>query len=561
MIRRVVFIGVLPLVSSNLRRRAAFGMVLAIYSIALFHEAKPFVCGATNALNVCGQYVILFTFGAGLAIDVGILTSGNTFALGMVLLVANITVLAAALGIGLSRAYEQAQWKTTDPLSTQELFLVEAAMEGRVHNAEMLGGDSQEGLEMCSPEGNDNPSQGVNQFSIQAEDVELLKKVGSGSFGEVFHAICLGEEVAVKTLHRINDTSLAAFRGEILLHSSLRHPNLCGFVGGVWSRKLVGLVIEWVAKGPLSDMLTSNESSLSWEESLLRLATDIARGMKYLHGREYYDDVDGSLKRCVMHRDLKSDNVLITERCNAKVADFGASRTKDPGIELTTVGTPMFAAPECMRGQDYDESVDVYGFGCIIIDMAVEEGFVHYLGRRWAEDHDEPMPKMATIAGRRVCSDIWGPQAWRPISNDPEKPTLPGAPPSIHALAVECCSHEPSARPTFESILDALAGPIAREIDASSFPRQLPQAQTGGLVQQNSSRPSQAQRGSSTGMAAAPNPIRQSAREGDEEDHDRRKSEHHIRMSGTYRASNSRISSRLDRHSENVTRDSEVTEF
>ena len=115
------------------------------------------------------------------------------------------------------------------------------------------------------------------------------------------------------------------------------------------------------------------------------MATDIARGMVYLHAREYYDDDTGRLQRCIMHRcatlsllepdissssllgrgrshapprlhrDLKPENVLVTEFMSGKISDFGTSRTKDArDAEMTaSVGTPVFVAPEvgplCLR--------------------------------------------------------------------------------------------------------------------------------------------------------------------------------------------------------------------
>jgi serine/threonine protein kinase len=85
----------------------------------------------------------------------------------------------------------------------------------------------------------------------------------------------------------------------------LRHPNIVSFVGACWGRELTCLVLEWASKGSLSDLLGDRALVLRWDEPLLRVATDVARGMAYLHGREYFDDVEMRHQTCVLHRDLK----------------------------------------------------------------------------------------------------------------------------------------------------------------------------------------------------------------------------------------------------------------
>ena len=528
--RRVVMIGVLPLLSSNTSRRAAIGMILALSSAALYRELEPFVRATTNVLAVSGQYAIFFTFGTALAIDVGVVKNSSSIILGAALLVVNLVVIGLALRNGTRRALERRQWRSSNPLSTVEFLVVEAAMGGR----SVLNSGAEQGLELGSsiPQLHSDAAfnRVIKQHALQAKDIELVERVGAGAFGEVFFARCLGQKVAVKTLHHINEESVKGLRAEILLHASLRHPNIVNFVGGVWCRELLGLVIEWVPKGTLSNLLATE--GLSWEESLLRLATDIARGMKYLHDREYFDERSGARRTCVVHRDLKSDNVLITDHTSAKIADFGASRAKGAASDiLTTVaGTPVFAAPECMRGDAYDESVDVYSFGCVLMDMAVGESLVNFLKRKWVEDNpEEKKPNMGTMDGRRVVQDIWF-KGWRPFASDPANGALPGAPPSIHRLIVQCCSQNPSERPTFQEILNELLGDIAAQIDGGTFPR--PQATSASPL---ASGPGSA----AAAAAAAPNPLMSSPEdETDDEEHDRRKSEHHIRMSRTYRSSN-----------------------
>jgi serine/threonine protein kinase len=90
--------------------------------------------------------------------------------------------------------------------------------------------------------------------------------------------------VKVPHLFKVDESSVKLFRAEIILTANLRHPNIVGFVGCCWG-ELTCLVLEWVGKGTLSTFLSRGDS-VRWEEPLLKVAQDVARGMAYLHSRE-----------------------------------------------------------------------------------------------------------------------------------------------------------------------------------------------------------------------------------------------------------------------------------
>jgi serine/threonine protein kinase len=113
-------------------------------------------------------------------------------------------------------------------------------------------------------------------------------------------------------------------------------------------------------------LLEDKYLNLRWDDPLLRLAMDLARGMVYLHGREYIDERDGERKECILHRDLKPDNALVTEFTALKITDFGTSRAKAASdVRMTGVGTPLFCAPEVTRGDIYDEKSGGSIFLCV----------------------------------------------------------------------------------------------------------------------------------------------------------------------------------------------------
>ena len=224
-----------------------------------------------------------------------------------------------------------------------------------------------------------------------------------------------------------------------------------------------------MARGTLSDLLDDStaqeEQALGWGDPLLRLAQDLARGMTYLHQRQYYDERDGKVKRCIIHRDLKSENALVTDFLSAKLTDFGTSRAKGTeDVTMTAVGTPLFVAPEIVQGESYNESVDCYSFGMTLLDMATDTPILGFIGEQWCRDFGKAKaPKQPMRMIRKMQEEGWRPvTALKPISF---------APTTINSLIVRCCAPNPGDRPTFPEILDELNGVCKVEIDRGAFGR------------------------------------------------------------------------------------------
>eukprot|EP00615_Pteridomonas_danica_P006387 CAMPEP_0114340832 /NCGR_PEP_ID=MMETSP0101-20121206/8631_1 /TAXON_ID=38822 ORGANISM="Pteridomonas danica, Strain PT" /NCGR_SAMPLE_ID=MMETSP0101 /ASSEMBLY_ACC=CAM_ASM_000211 /LENGTH=419 /DNA_ID=CAMNT_0001474209 /DNA_START=3396 /DNA_END=4655 /DNA_ORIENTATION=+ len=214
---------------------------------------------------------------------------------------------------------------------------------------------------------------------------------------------------------------------------------------------------------------------INWPDPLMKLITDIARGMAYLHNREYFDESRQTLMKCIIHRDLKPDNVLISEYTSAKLADFGIARAKDEfDLQMSVVGTPLFSAPELMRADVYDEKVDVYSFGLTLVEIASDGGLLAWLSDKWHDDFQSEIPDVDSVGFRNVLGRIWD-NSWTPFSIDQNHQNHQNddmanddfqnyksiffdnhTPQFIDELIIKCCSFKPMNRPTFHEILDLL---------------------------------------------------------------------------------------------------------
>ncbi|MCL7051475.1 hypothetical protein MKW94_009223 [Papaver nudicaule] len=199
-------------------------------------------------------------------------------------------------------------------------------------------------------------------YDISWEDLTFGEQVGRGSCATVYQGRWYGSDVAVKVFSEFefSDELLSSFRREVILMKRLRHPNVLLFMGAVTSPQHLCIVTEFLPRGSLFQLLR-RKTPLSWKRRVL-MALDIARGMNYLH----------HCKPPIVHRDLKSSNLLVDKKWTVKVGDFGLSRLKH-ATYLTTIigrGTPQWMAPEAIRNEPADEKSDVYSFGVILWELA-----------------------------------------------------------------------------------------------------------------------------------------------------------------------------------------------
>ncbi|RDX94881.1 putative leucine-rich repeat receptor-like protein kinase, partial [Mucuna pruriens] len=198
----------------------------------------------------------------------------------------------------------------------------------------------------------------TNNFS-QANDI------GSGGYGKVYRGTLPSEQVvAIKRAQKESKQGGPEFKAEIELLSRVHHKNLVKLVGFCFEREEQMLVYEFVSNGTLKDALTGKSGIvLSWSRRL-KVALGAARGLAYLH--EHADPP-------IIHRDIKSNNILLDDNYTAKVADFGLSKSiLDDGKDHVTTqvkGTMGYLDPDYYTSQQLTEKSDVYSFGVLMLEL------------------------------------------------------------------------------------------------------------------------------------------------------------------------------------------------
>jgi serine/threonine protein kinase len=194
---------------------------------------------------------------------------------------------------------------------------------------------------------------------VKWEDLKLVRRLGSGSFKDVWAGTWQGEEVAIGVLRdssQLRPPEVDEFRHEAKILSNLRHPKILHVWGICPVLRNLAIVTE-LCSTDLYRYLHVDSTQIT-EKQALDLMTGIALGLSYLHGKR------------IAHRDLKSPNVLLTSTGSVKLGDFGLARVKQSSRSLRTqVGTPLWMAPEVIKNEPYDLSADVYSLGLIFYEI------------------------------------------------------------------------------------------------------------------------------------------------------------------------------------------------
>lgn len=250
---------------------------------------------------------------------------------------------------------------------------------------------------------------------IEFKDIEMGDKIGGGGVGIIYSGRFNSQTVAVKTLidSRVGEDVKKEYMDELLVMSKMKHANVVTFLGACMTPPNWCFVME-LCETSLFNVLHVNQETFS-DHDKVQMAVDIGSAFEYLH----------SFTPAIIHRDLKSLNVLRANDGVLKVCDFGLVKNRN-----VTAGTPSYMAPELLQAKSYNKSVDSYAFGILFNEIC--NGQIPFNGVAIPDIRDR------CLRGER-------PHQTKSIMQ-----------PQFIALIDKCWAQDPTARPDFSQIVDEL---------------------------------------------------------------------------------------------------------
>ncbi|EFJ21239.1 hypothetical protein SELMODRAFT_271276 [Selaginella moellendorffii] len=282
-------------------------------------------------------------------------------------------------------------------------------------------------------------------WEIDIAKLQLNDIIAHGTYGVVHRGVYNGQDVAVKLLdwgeeqamsQALVNTLRSSFQQEVAVWQKLDHPNVTKFVGACVgspdlqvastggfvriSSNICCVVVEYLAGGTLKQFLIQHCRKKLRLKVVIQLALDLSRGLDYLHSKK------------IVHRDVKSENMLLDNKRRVKIADFGVARVEaqNPKDMTGETGTVGYMAPEVLDGKPYNRKCDVYSFGiCLWEIYCCDMPFADY--------------SFADMTYAVVHQDL--------------RPNIPGCcPPPLANIMRKCWDANPDRRPNMSEVVQLL---------------------------------------------------------------------------------------------------------
>ncbi|KAM0933087.1 putative protein kinase RLK-Pelle-WAK-LRK10L-1 family [Dioscorea sansibarensis] len=296
------------------------------------------------------------------------------------------------------------------------------------------------------------------------------KELGDGGFGTVYKGVLRdGRTVAIKRLYENNYKRAEQFMNEVAILSRLRHQNLVSLYGCTsrHSRELL-LVYEFIANGTVADHIhgdLSHRSPLSWPIRL-NIAIQTATALAYLH----------AIQPPIIHRDVKTTNILLDQNFNVKVADFGLSRLVPldaTHVSTAPQGTPGYLDPEYYQCYRLTDKSDVYSFGVVLMELISSKPAVDVTRCRSEIN-------LASMAVDKMQRNELEELVDCRMFGEGEEGIGMGMVKMVGEVALRCLQGERDLRPSIKEVLEVLRGVVMLEDE--SLPERGGGGGDGGLV-------------------------------------------------------------------------------
>ncbi|XWS25702.1 hypothetical protein CRYUN_Cryun27aG0090200 [Craigia yunnanensis] len=290
----------------------------------------------------------------------------------------------------------------------------------------------------------------IEEATDRFSEVNFLAE---GGFGVVYRGILRdGQVVAVKLLKFVGCQADVDFCREVQVLSCAQHRNVVLLIGFCIDGNKRVLVYEYICNGSLDfHLYGSNRASVDWQ-SRLRIAIGTAQGLRYLH--------EDCRVGCIVHRDMRPKNILLTHDFEPQITDFGLARWHSDqwvvGGEERAIETSGYLAPEYLDGGRITQKVDVYAFGVLLLELMTGQRFSDlqfYKGQSFLSDWFHPL---AALDSNQIMTNIY--QLLDPCLASCKVQDYAHQLQSMAHAAFLCLSHDPESRPPMSKVLRMLEG-------------------------------------------------------------------------------------------------------